>query len=528
MKLFARTDVGQIREHNEDNFLVADLTAQDARAARGQPHRRRRAARGALRGVRRHGRRRGGRDRQPARGRHRLRADGRRPRRRVARCSATISRGAWCAPSRPPACASSRRPSSIARAAAWAPRSPPPRWSTTTSSSPRSATRAATSCARGSSCSSRATSRSSTSSSRPASSPRRRPRPSSTTTSSCRRSARPTPCRSTSRTASSAAATSLLLCSDGLSGMVRFDDIREVAAHDRRAHRRVQAAHRARQPGRRPRQHHGHRRPVRRRGPEAAHARHRAAQVPQVHAPRGDRRTTPCPHRMIPVMASPPPVMSNVARSGVERAAGPLVDHGLRRGRRQPSCRPCRRARPCLRVGRHARSTKRNASRSPERTCRRGWSWCSSWASFSSWRGRPSSSCGDLQRVPGHPVVADRWPAPPPLPPRALSVSPRPARATAIQAQAAGRPLPIAIAHRPARASPPLRPTHRAPSRSRGQEQQERRRIAHVQPPASRPRCSASASRPSALKDSASPAHPSTTSGAISRNRWNCSRAFSY
>lgn len=26
MKLFARTDVGQIREHNEDNFLVADLT----------------------------------------------------------------------------------------------------------------------------------------------------------------------------------------------------------------------------------------------------------------------------------------------------------------------------------------------------------------------------------------------------------------------------------------------------------------------------------------------------------------------
>src|SRR6202161_4165008 len=26
LKLFARTDVGQIREHNEDNFLVADLT----------------------------------------------------------------------------------------------------------------------------------------------------------------------------------------------------------------------------------------------------------------------------------------------------------------------------------------------------------------------------------------------------------------------------------------------------------------------------------------------------------------------
>jgi len=26
IKLFARTDVGQVREHNEDNFLVADLT----------------------------------------------------------------------------------------------------------------------------------------------------------------------------------------------------------------------------------------------------------------------------------------------------------------------------------------------------------------------------------------------------------------------------------------------------------------------------------------------------------------------
>src|SRR5258708_15248254 len=26
LKLFGRTDVGQIREHNEDNFLVADLT----------------------------------------------------------------------------------------------------------------------------------------------------------------------------------------------------------------------------------------------------------------------------------------------------------------------------------------------------------------------------------------------------------------------------------------------------------------------------------------------------------------------
>ena len=26
VRVFGRTDVGQIREHNEDNFLVADLT----------------------------------------------------------------------------------------------------------------------------------------------------------------------------------------------------------------------------------------------------------------------------------------------------------------------------------------------------------------------------------------------------------------------------------------------------------------------------------------------------------------------
>jgi len=26
--VFGRTDVGQVREHNEDNFLVADLTRQ--------------------------------------------------------------------------------------------------------------------------------------------------------------------------------------------------------------------------------------------------------------------------------------------------------------------------------------------------------------------------------------------------------------------------------------------------------------------------------------------------------------------
>ena len=57
--------------------------AQAARPARGEPHRASIGPHGcALRRVRRHGRRRGGRDRQPARGRHPLRADGRRARRR--------------------------------------------------------------------------------------------------------------------------------------------------------------------------------------------------------------------------------------------------------------------------------------------------------------------------------------------------------------------------------------------------------------------------------------------------------------
>ncbi len=44
LKLFARTDVGQVREHNEDNFLVADLTKRSRglleanRAAQVGPH----------------------------------------------------------------------------------------------------------------------------------------------------------------------------------------------------------------------------------------------------------------------------------------------------------------------------------------------------------------------------------------------------------------------------------------------------------------------------------------------------------
>ena len=32
IEVFGRTDVGQVREHNEDNFLVADLTRR-ARAS---------------------------------------------------------------------------------------------------------------------------------------------------------------------------------------------------------------------------------------------------------------------------------------------------------------------------------------------------------------------------------------------------------------------------------------------------------------------------------------------------------------
>ncbi len=60
------------------------------------------------------------------------------------------------------------------------------------------------------------------------SSPRRRPRPSSTTTSSSRRWAPPTRSRSTSPTCTSAAATRSCSAPTGLSGMVRNDEIREV------------------------------------------------------------------------------------------------------------------------------------------------------------------------------------------------------------------------------------------------------------------------------------------------------------
>ena len=36
MRLFGRTDVGQIREHNEDNFLVADLTRKSRSLMEGE------------------------------------------------------------------------------------------------------------------------------------------------------------------------------------------------------------------------------------------------------------------------------------------------------------------------------------------------------------------------------------------------------------------------------------------------------------------------------------------------------------
>ena len=77
----------------------------------------------------------------------------------------------------------------------------------------------------------------------------------------------------------------LMLCSDGLSGMVRFDEIREVM---RTTHEPVDACkvlvERANQAGG-PRQHHGHRRELRRRGARGRLAERRAAQVPQVRAP---------------------------------------------------------------------------------------------------------------------------------------------------------------------------------------------------------------------------------------------------
>jgi protein phosphatase len=50
LRLFGRTDVGQVREHNEDNFIVADLTKK-SRGLLESDRNRRLGARGALLGV---------------------------------------------------------------------------------------------------------------------------------------------------------------------------------------------------------------------------------------------------------------------------------------------------------------------------------------------------------------------------------------------------------------------------------------------------------------------------------------------
>ena len=38
VRVFGQTDVGQVREHNEDNFLVADLTRKAREFAPGEAH----------------------------------------------------------------------------------------------------------------------------------------------------------------------------------------------------------------------------------------------------------------------------------------------------------------------------------------------------------------------------------------------------------------------------------------------------------------------------------------------------------
>ena len=55
-----------------------------------------------------------------------------------------------------------------------------------------------------------------------------------------------------------------LLCSDGLSGMVKDEEIESIILERERSRRAVREAHRDRQRERRPRQHHGRRRPGRR------------------------------------------------------------------------------------------------------------------------------------------------------------------------------------------------------------------------------------------------------------------------
>jgi serine/threonine protein phosphatase PrpC len=119
---FGRTDVGQVREHNEDNFLVADLTQGEPRAD-GADRTQVVGERGTVLGV----------------------CDGmggaaagevasqlavdiiyqrclRRPPHDHDDLAARLVRAI-----EPPACASSARPSSTAPAAAWAPPRPSPR-----------------------------------------------------------------------------------------------------------------------------------------------------------------------------------------------------------------------------------------------------------------------------------------------------------------------------------------------------------------------------------------------------------------
>ena len=71
--VFGRTDVGRTREHNEDAFVVADLSTRQRDAAAGSAHAHRRPKGLAVHGRRRHGRRRGRRDRQRDGGRGRAR-----------------------------------------------------------------------------------------------------------------------------------------------------------------------------------------------------------------------------------------------------------------------------------------------------------------------------------------------------------------------------------------------------------------------------------------------------------------------
>ena len=82
--VFGKTDVGRTREHNEDAFVVADLTTNNSTLQPEVPHALVRPEGLAVHGRRRHGRRRGRRDRQ----RHGRR---RRARRSCARAGSPIA-----------------------------------------------------------------------------------------------------------------------------------------------------------------------------------------------------------------------------------------------------------------------------------------------------------------------------------------------------------------------------------------------------------------------------------------------------